>query len=529
MARKVWLSAVSTMMLCGSGFVKITASAAPPDKSLVAAGKPAIAASPAASSKPVSPAKAVSTATPFKSQVTALIAEGDALYVAGNVDDAAKQFQSVLSAAEGSKDKKGMVAALDRLATCRASQKDLIEEEKLRQKAVAAAQDAYGEGSAQVAMQMAQLAGVLARKGAVGDARETLDKAKGMLEKAAGEHALEDAVVAFNEGSMQAAQRLGGLAEESLKHACTLLSDRSGAKLYYARALEEQAAVLDQLERQQDANAVREKLALLRSTSITGSGTSASTVSTKTGADPYWDHVKAAITASLQNDRDTAIDQWKLALKEAETSKNHSDGRVAYVLLHLGDEYQAKKMTGEAEAMYKRSLELREKSNATNTLGMARNLGRLAVIAGMKQDFRQADALLTRALRIEDDCKADDSIVAATLQAMASPCTMLKLTDKSEANFKRLLEIADRGRVTNALMLKSMSTTMLGGLYMSTGRLQQGMNLIKQMQSMTPQSPEQIQKVQLQEFVRVETLIDEAEQKTIGGAGNIAGGTTASH
>jgi tetratricopeptide (TPR) repeat protein len=512
-------------MLSGAGFWASGQAAAPPAKFTPAAAK-STAAKTTKTSAPAGKSSTAGASPSIKANVANLLAQGDAAYVAGNLDEAEKQFQAALTAAESSKDQRGAVAALDKLASCRAGQKDLIGEEKLREKAVATAAEAFGANSAQTAMQMSQQAGFLARRGAIGEAREMLDKAKAMLNKDAGDHPVEDAVYSFNEGTLQSAQNLGGLAEDSLKHACALLASQSGARVHYARALEAQATVLEQLERTEDAKAVQEKLTLLRGTSIAGSTTSgtSSAVAIKLGADPFFDYVRVAISTSMKQDRDAAITNWKLSLKEAEKTSN-SDGRVAYVLIHLGDEYSRQKLTGDAEAMYKRSLELREKSNATGTLGMARNLGRLATMSGIRGDFKQADALLTRALRIEEQCNADDSIVAATLSAMASPCAMLKLNDKSEACYKRLLEIADRGKVANAAVLKTMASGMLGGLYMSTGRLEQGMNLIKKVQGAAQQSPDAIAKSSLQEFIKVETLIDEAEQKALG----FSIGATASH
>lgn len=457
----------------------------------------------------VKPATSAAPKAATTSGASALIARGETAYLSGNGAEALKFFQEALAAAQGAQDKKGIAASLERLGNYQQSQKDITEEETLRTKALQAAKQAYGANSAQTAMQLAQTAGMLLRKGAIGEARESLDQGKAILAKAGDGYPIETAVCAMNEASLQVAQGLPAMAEDSLKHACTLLTANDASRYYLALALQEQAAVLDQLERKDEAKAIKEKLALLRGTSTAGS---APVAAVKTGNPAFDKHVKDAQAAVIRQDRDAAMTSWKLALAEAEKG-SPSDGRQAFVLIHLGDEHVLKNRTPEAEMLFKRALELRKQANATKTLGTARNLWRLANCAIRKNDFKEAEFLLSRAVEIEDECHANDSIVAGTLTPLVTAASALKNVPKTESVCKRLLVIANDGRVKNAAMLKTMAIGVLGGLYVQAGRFQEGMGLMKQIATQKPPEAAEIQQASMQEFIKIEQLFDESEQR----------------
>lgn len=427
------------------------------------------------------------------------------------MEKARKSFKAALDAAQAGGDKKTAVLCLDRMASV-SDPNALAQEEQLRQQALDTAKQAFGAASAQTAMEMAQLAGCYGRKGAIGDARSTLDAARSILDKAAGDNALQNGVYWLNEASLQTVQNLPAMAEETLQKSCTLLSTDESGKYYLAAALADQAAALDQMERKGDAQKVREKLALLR-----GTATAPSTATTTgAGNTAFNNYVKTAQAAVLKGDRDTAMTNWKLALAEAEKG-NESDGRQSFVLVHLGDEYAFKMQTAEALAMYRKALELREKTSATKSLGMARNLNRLAKMAIGKQDYSGAESLLTKALGIEEACDACDSIIADTLTALNTTYMMQKNPSKSEGVCKRLLAIANKGTVGNAAILKTTCTATLGGLMMQTGRLQEGLELMKQISASAQQTPPAAAaKQSFEELVKVEQIVDEAEQKAFG-------------
>lgn len=438
-----------------------------------------------------------------------LMAQGDASAIGGNLEEARQSYKAALDAAQADGDKKTAVFCLDRLAGTKKDPTTAAEEEQLRQQAVDLAKQAFGAAGAQTAMQMAQLAGCWGRKGAIGEARTTLDAARAMLDKAGGDNQLQNGVYWLNEAALQTAQNLPAMAEETLQKSCALLSGDDSGKFYLAAALSEQAAALEQMDRKSDAQKIREKLALLRGTA-TAPGTTSGTPAGNTAFDNY---VKLAQSAVLKADRDTAMTNWKLALAEAEKG-NQLDGRQAFVLVHLGDEYALKMQAPEALAMYRKALELREKTTATRTLGMARNLNRLAKMAIAKQDYPGAEALLIKALGIEEALDAGDSIIAETLTALNTTYMMERNSQKSEGVCKRLLTIANKGTVGNAAILKTTCTATLGGLMMQTGRLQEGLEMMKQISSGAGKTPPAVAaKQSFDELVKVEQIVDEAEQK----------------
>lgn len=485
--------------------------------------RPALAAAPSPTPAPAAKSQPAGAAGKSCTAALILIGQGDAAALGGNLGEARKSFKAALDAAQADGDKKTTVLCLDRVAGLHSDPTAAAEEEQLRQKALDTAKQAFGADSAQAAMEMAQLAGCYGRKGAIGEARSTLDAARAILDRAGGDHALQNGVYWLNEASLQTSQNLPAMAEETLQKACALLSTDESGKYYLAAALSEQATVLEQMERKSDAQKVREKLALLRGTA-TAPSTDAAAPAGNTAFDNY---VKMAQAAVLKADRETAMTNWKLALAEAEKG-SESDGRQAFVLVHLGDEYAFKMQAPEALAMYRKGLELREKTGATRDLGMARNLNRLAKMAIGKQDYPGAEALLTKALGIEEACDAGDSIIADTLTALNTTYMMEKNASKSEGVCKRLLSIANKGTVGNAAVLKATCTATLGGLLMQTGRLQEGLEMMKQIGTgATQMAPAVIAKQSFDELVKVEQIVDAAEEKAFSVA--TKGATTAAH
>src|SRR5262249_1689634 len=136
----------------------------------------------------------------------------------------------------------------------------------------------------------------------------------------------------------------------------------------------EYAELLTKLKRSDEASKFRERITMANSlaAALPPPGQSKSTAP---GTDVFSKFVEKARADDAQQNRDQALADWKLAVAEAE-KRSKSDGRLSFALVHLGDEYMYKKQPDEAEALFKRALELREQAGATATLGMARNMER---------------------------------------------------------------------------------------------------------------------------------------------------------
>jgi hypothetical protein len=100
---------------------------------------------------------------------------------------------------------------------------------------------------------------------------------------------------------------------------------------------------------------------------------------------------------------------------------------------------------------------------------------------------------------------------ANAAQILLSACMMNKDMSKAEETAKRLLQIADKLSGPSAEMKKHMATAMLGGIYMQTGRRNEGMELMKSLGKMSRDNAAYADLVK-QEYATLEKTVDASEE-----------------
>jgi tetratricopeptide (TPR) repeat protein len=157
----------------------------------------------------------------------------------------------------------------------------------------------------------------------------------------------------------------------------------------------------------------------------------------------------------------TVAASWKAAVDEAQKPPI-DNARLAFALVHLGDS-QCGTDNAKAVATYKRAVEVREKAHADNTLGMARNLERLAMMEmalkvqeeikrsqadGGKHDlhmeFKEEQAQLQRALDLAQKFGADDELKYMIMKCLADAYYNNKEYDSAIKMANQMLELADK-------------------------------------------------------------------------------------
>ncbi len=432
---------------------------------------------------------------------------------AGNLAEAEVKLQAASATAEKLKDKQLMIESLNLLADCHDKLQNYEQEQVDRRLALKLARETSGETGPQTAEQMALLGSLLAKQGAVGEARTLLDQAMELVGKLGQAHPLEQAWCYLALGRTQIAEGVPGLADDSFKKALELREAKLGAKNELVLdTMSEYATLLEQLDRKDEAKKLQEKVTLAHATAAATAGsTGASTAAP--GASLFKKYIATARDAEAKGDRQTAIANWKLALSETEKS-TAKDGRAAFVLVHLADQYLYNKETAEAQALYKRGIEMREQASATDTLGMARNLLRLATLYTGKSDYAESNRLLSRALAIEDRCGASDLLLSNTLQYLCSGCVAGKDFAQAEAACKRLISVAGSMQSPTAVMKKNMGTGMLVSIYMQTGRMAEGASMAKDLSGAFAQAKSNDLTAAYQaDYNAVEKQVDESEEK----------------
>jgi tetratricopeptide (TPR) repeat protein len=351
--------------------------------------------------------------------------------------------------------------------------------------------------------------------GNVGNSHTLVEQAMDLITNAGGEHALELASCYEVLGQTQIAEGTAGLADESFKKAMELREGKLGAKdELVLQTYTEYADLLDKLDRKDEANQLREKVTLARALATAGGGTSKSAAgggSIGKAGSAFDTYMQSAQKLEKQNDMDGARANWKLAVQEAE--KTPKDGRLAFALVHYGDQCHRNKDAAEATALYKRAIEVREQAGATDTLGMARNLSRLATLDMSGGNYAQSESLLRRALEIEDKCNAPDDFLGSTIQSLLSAMTMSKNNSGMEQMCKRLLEIADRSpQDPTAASKRAVATAFLMRAYLESGRRDEAMRMQKQLAAGTPKSmSKDNMQVYQDAYTSMEKKIDDAE------------------
>lgn len=437
------------------------------------------------------------------------------LNLSGDNQEASLKAQAGLASAEKLKDDKGIISSLNAMADILDSQGNIPEQEDLRRRALDLAASSGGKSSPQYARELAKMASWYARKGEQGQARSMLDEAMAVLGNG-GEtknpHEMSSCYLAL--ARRQISEGTFGLADDSFSKALTL-QDNSGSP-EQAEALQiakEYSALLDKLGRKSEADKLKDRINLARASSSLGNSSSGASTAGSGSKNLFLRLVQDARAASDAGDRSKCTSLWKLALQEAEKSAN--DRKMAFALVHLADESRYAKQNDEAESLYRKALSLREKTGATDDLGMARNLSRMSQCYIMNKKSSEAESLLRKAQEIEEKCQANPSSKAATLQSLISCSMTNKNNRQAEDAAKKMLAIADQLPGAAAAMNKRMAQSMLGSIYMQSGRMNEGMQLMKEVSaSMSAVSPAETTKAYTVQWAEADKQADEAELKS---------------
>ena len=455
-------------------------------------------------------------ASPASSEWMASKKAGDLAIISGDSGAEAK-YSAALSLAEKAKDNKALLVCLSALANCLASNRGRIaDEEPLRQSALDLAQKTCGTASPQYAATLAAMSDYLARRGDIGQAEEKSEKAMAILGQSEDKFPLEMATCYQAVAERQIAVGTPGLADGSIKKALELREAKLPANdVLVLLTCRRYSELLKQLGRKDEASKLDERIALARAEAPTSTASVAS--SPKAAAKPdknkdvFLKLLSDAKEADKSGDSAKSLACWKLVVQEAEKA-SPADARLPYALVHLADACAGQKQKDEASALYKRALDMREKMGATNTLGAVRNLSRMAGMVLQNKNAAEADKLYSKALAIEDQLSAPDLIQAITLQNLLSTGMMTNDNGKVEQVAKRLMTVADKLGGAFGGMQKRSALAMLGMVYMKSGRLNEGMNLMKSMPQSDRLNNDEVTKAVKEAYATDETLVDKAEE-----------------
>lgn len=444
-----------------------------------------------------------------------LIQAGDLARVQGKDAAAQASYHSAMEQSEKNKDDKSLIAAMAAIADCMvADRTQLGDEEALRQKTAALAEKAYGAGSPQYALRLAQWADAAARRGDIAGAEASTDKAMNILGSDDQKYPQEMAACYEATAARQISLGTMGLAVGSYAKAYELLSAKFPTdNLHVLDCCRRYADVLKLLDRKDEAAALEKQIASARNVTVSA----APLVSTKpvkaNDAKALFDKLVGDAKAALRaEDKEKSLTCWKLVVEQAE-KMGTTDGRLAYALVHLGDCNHALGKNEEAARLYRKAMDIRGENKAGLTLGMVRNVSRLAAVEMSSKNVAEADKLYTQALDIEDQVSAPDTVKAITLQNLMSSGMMAQNNNKVEQSARRLIEIAGKQDGPLGTMQKSMATAMLGAVYMKSGRLNEGMALMKNMGQMQRPDPQQSTDAMKQSYLAQEAIFDKSEEE----------------
>lgn len=458
------------------------------------------------STKPGAPASKINTEPAMKD------------ILSGKYGAAETKLRALLSEAEKNKDDKGILDTLDLLATSLEKQNRISDSEPLRLKALNHAQKAFGEKSVQHARELANMGSLSALKGENEAAWKYNDEALSILESAKGENHLEKAACYLAIARTRQTERSLGLADEFFRKALEETETALGADAVSTLLIcQEYAAILEKLERKDEAKKLSDRVTVSKTLATTAS-------STTSGALPVINE-KAGINKMIADakkmdesgDVAKSIDTWKATIAAIEKEKI-KDERLAYCLVQLANKLMENKSYSEAEAILKKGIEVRTALGSPQNLGLARNLRRLGEAYLMQKNYEDAKNVLVKAYETEEAANADAATRASTLQRLANACMLCKDFNKGENACRQLLVLVANDSSSHKDMKKMMATSMLGGMLMQSGRMAEGMKIIQDMASSgTPsaQASQEYVAAMTEEWKNVEKLADDAELKTI--------------
>lgn len=465
-------------------------------------------------------AKAVAkskTTTPL--QTSKLLEAGQKDLLDGKFAQAEKNFRQALTISEKTKNIENQIVSLQLLCDSLEAQRRLTDSEALRKKAMDLALKKYGAESAQYASQLAGMSCYFTKKGDNTQSWSFIEKANAALGKSGGSaaHPLESADCSIATGRIQSLEGSRGLADMSFKKALELKESKLKATdMAVLLICKEYAALLEQMERTDEAKKLKDRLTVASAIGVvTTDDTEPNDVVTDKKNSAFGKLIVEAKKAGAAKDYDKALALWQKAAQICE--KSGSKGRLAYVLLKIGDTYSMKKEKDKSTAVYRRSATIREAIKAKDTIGMARVLTRLANVEIVNKNYDEAKRLLIRALEIEGQRKASDIMVECTLRSLSSACMLTKDFSKGEEVCQKLIALADKDSSPIAPMKKAMTTSMLAGIYIQSGRTQEGISMMKNVSGqLTPEAAKEYGKVTGEVYKEVEKEADAAEEKSLG-------------
>ena len=396
--------------------------------------------------------------------------------ISENTDEAYSKYRAALASAEKAQDTKGIISCLGALADFLDSRDILPGQDWPRKRALELSEGKFGKLSPEYAQQLAKTGGWYARSGSLAEARSYINRAVDILGNADSKYPLEKASCYIAGARLQTAEGSLTLADDSYKKALALQEGKFAPDHpVVLKTCREYAALLDRLGRSSEAAKMRERVYKARSLPSNNAEHACD-------QGVFFKAVQEGKAADLANDRARAFACWRQAVAEAE-KRPDLDNQLPYALVRLGDEYRAGNQIAESFKFYKRAMSLREKSRSDNTLGMARNLERLALCYNAQNKWSEAEALLKRALDIEKKVQAGNQIIATTMESLLPACLANKDTKQAELVAGQLLSISEKQTGAAAANNRRMAKGVLSSIYIHSGRVDEGMKLLKELSS----------------------------------------------
>ncbi len=432
------------------------------------------------------------------------------------------KLKAILSETEKSSDPKMVLdalRALHLLTLTYEKQQRLQEAEPISQKAIDLAKKTFGDKSAAYAQALADKGSLLAQKGDVALAWQNNDQAQAIIASCKGENHLEKAAVNLAIARTRQSERSLGLADEFFKNALeeTIAGSNKGENKETDSpatllVCQEYALVLEKMDRKDEAKKLGERVTLAKSLSPSSTPI---VIDATAGLNKLIADAKKVEEAG---DVDKTIEAWKLTIAAIEKA-NVKDQRLAYCLVHLGSSLIEKKNYAEAQVVLKKALEVRKNCSAPQNAGMARNLRRIGDCYMLEKNWQDATTFLVQAFEAEEAYGADDATKNTTLNKLASSCLQAKDFKRGENACRQILVLVEKSDSPAKPMKKMMATSMLAGMMMQSGRMQEGMQLMQNMAGsgaqMNQQNTQEYTTALKAEWDEVEKKSEEAELKTI--------------
>ncbi|QQR58903.1 MAG: tetratricopeptide repeat protein [Candidatus Melainabacteria bacterium] len=410
--------------------------------------------------------------------------------------------------------------ALHLLGLTYLKQQRLSDAEPVFQKAIDSSRKSFGDKSPAYAQALADMASLYALKGDVALAWKNNDEALAIIDAAKGNNYLEKASVNLAIARTRQTERSLGLADDFFKKALdqTMQGSNKGENKETDSPLtllvcQEYALVLEKMERKDEAKKLNERVTLAKTLTPSSSLTPL-VIDAKAGINKLIADAKKVEDAK---DLDKTIEAWKSTIAAIEKA-NIKDERLAYSMVHLGSALIEKKNYAEAQAILKKALEVRKSCSAPQNAGMARNLRRIGDCYMLEKNWDDAKNFLVLAYEAEEAYGADDATKNTTLNKLASSCLQGKDYKKGENACRQILVLAEKSDSPAKSIKKMMATSMLAGILMQSGRMQEGMQLMQNMSGnmqMNAQNTQEYTAALKAEWEEVEKKSEEAELKTI--------------